>query len=182
MTGVRVDLRPCDAKAISELLGWVRGPDELFEWAGRSFSHPLDRAQLERHLAESGAGEEPYRLPFTAVLPGAAEPVAYVELCQVEPAHAAATICRMIVAPHARRRGVGTATTAAALVRAFDELRLHRVELRLFDTNQAALRLYERVGFRSEGVLRDARRDHAGRPRSYRVMSMLEPEWRERAA
>jgi RimJ/RimL family protein N-acetyltransferase len=110
------------------------------------------------------------------VRPGAAEPVGYVELCQVEPSHGSGTICRMLVAPGARRAGVGGALARAALARGFEELGLHRIDLRVFEDNQAAIRTYERVGFRAEGVLRDVRRDHAGRYRSFLVMSILEPE------
>lgn len=175
-----VELHDAGRGSIARLAAWVHGPDELFDWAGASFSHPLDEAQLARHLAGSGAGEEPYRLPFEAVPQGAGEAVAYVELCQVEPSHGSATICRMLVAPAERRRGVGSATAGAALERAFGQLGLHRIDLRVFDTNGAAIRMYERLGFTTEGVLRDARRDHTGRYRSYRVMSMLDSEWNGR--
>ena len=41
------------------------------------------------------------------------------------------------------------------LIIGFEQLRLHRIELVVFDFNQAAIRCYERVGFRTEGRLRD---------------------------
>ena len=39
----------------------------------------------------------------------------------------------------------------------FDTLNLERISLRVFDYNTRAIRAYEKVGFRKEGVLR---RDH----------------------
>lgn len=175
-----IELRAAGRDSAARLASWVRGPDEAFDWAGASFSHPLDAEQLERHLNESGPGAEPYRLPFEAVRPDGGEAVGYVELCQVEPSHGSATICRMLVAPAERRRGFGAATAGAALQHGFGELGLHRIDLRVFDTNSAALGMWTRLGFSTEGVLRDARRDHTGGYRSYRIMSMLDQEWRGR--
>jgi RimJ/RimL family protein N-acetyltransferase len=177
-SGTAIELHSTSVESIARLTDWVRGPDELFDWAGASFAHPLDESQLADHLAESDDEHEPFRLPFDGLRPGADKPVGYVELCQVEPSHGSGTICRMLVAPSARRAGVGGALTRAALARGFEELGLHRIDLRVFDDNEAAIRMYEGVGFRAEGVLRDVRRDHTGRYRSYRVMSMLESEWR----
>jgi ribosomal protein S18 acetylase RimI-like enzyme len=60
----------------------------------------------------------------------------------------------LAVAPGARGRGVASALLAAAeqQVRAAGARKL---SLRVLSTNQTALRLYERLGFVREGVLRD---------------------------
>ena len=56
----------------------------------------------------------------------------------------------------ARGLGIGTAACRALLRYAFDDLNLRRVHLHVLDTNVAAKRLYEKVGFRVQGVERDA--------------------------
>jgi RimJ/RimL family protein N-acetyltransferase len=38
----------------------------------------------------------------------------------------------------------------------FEELDLHRICLHVFATNERAIRAYEQVGFRREGLLREA--------------------------
>ena len=44
-----------------------------------------------------------------------------------------------------------------ALIRwGFDELNLHRIELSVDPSNAAAIRVYEKLGFRSEGCRREA--------------------------
>jgi RimJ/RimL family protein N-acetyltransferase len=55
-------------------------------------------------------------------------------------------------------RGVGYGTEAVRLLLefAFVDLNLHRVFLHAFATNVAAIRVYEKVGFVREGVLRQA--------------------------
>lgn len=60
----------------------------------------------------------------------------------------------LAVAPEARRRGVGTALLAAAEEQARAR-GARKLSLRVLSTNESALRLYERLGFEREGVLRD---------------------------
>jgi ribosomal protein S18 acetylase RimI-like enzyme len=60
----------------------------------------------------------------------------------------------LAVAPGARRWGIGSALLAAAEQHARDR-GAHKLSLRVLSTNETALRLYERLGFRREGTLRD---------------------------
>lgn len=52
-------------------------------------------------------------------------------------------------------RGVGAALLAAALDLADNWLALRRIELQVFADNAAAIRLYERFGFATEGIARE---------------------------
>jgi [ribosomal protein S5]-alanine N-acetyltransferase len=51
--------------------------------------------------------------------------------------------------------GIGTAATRLALRHAFETLRLHRVDLRVFTFNTRAIACYERCGFVREGIERE---------------------------
>jgi ribosomal-protein-alanine N-acetyltransferase len=55
----------------------------------------------------------------------------------------------------ARGRGYGTEAVRLLTRHAFDDLGLHRVEPRVFETNEIALRTFEKAGFVREGVLRE---------------------------
>ncbi|MCS6095030.1 GNAT family N-acetyltransferase [Shewanella baltica] len=55
-----------------------------------------------------------------------------------------------------RGQGVGKSATELVLDHAFLDLNLHKVYLTVLDTNEAALRLYKKVGFQVEGTLIDA--------------------------
>lgn len=54
-----------------------------------------------------------------------------------------------------RGRGLGREITALVVEWAFHELGLHRVDLEVLTSNTPAIRCYEAVGFRHEGVRRD---------------------------
>lgn len=60
---------------------------------------------------------------------------------------------------------------------AFEQLGLHRLELDVFSFNHRARRVYEKAGFRVEGIRRDAIRDGDGYADDI-LMAILEEEWR----
>ena len=60
---------------------------------------------------------------------------------------------------------------------AFEVLKLHRLELDVFSFNPRARRVYEKAGFKVEGVLRDAVKD-GDRYADDILMAILEDEWR----
>lgn len=75
-------------------------------------------------------------------------------------------------------RGLGTWMTEKTLEYAFEEMKLHRVSLEVFSFNPRAIRVYEKVGFRREGVLKDAVLD-GDRYADSILMAVLEEQWRE---
>lgn len=56
----------------------------------------------------------------------------------------------------ARGKGLGSEATRLALHHAFNDLNLNRVYLTLLESNLRALALYKKVGFKEEGILRQA--------------------------
>ena len=81
---------------------------------------------------------------------------------------------------HAERCGGGLGTWATCATRdfAFERLGLHRLELDVFSFNPRAERVYEKAGFRREGVLRDAVLS-GGAYADDILMAILEDEWQE---
>ncbi|MGF6957513.1 GNAT family N-acetyltransferase [Paraburkholderia youngii] len=56
----------------------------------------------------------------------------------------------------ARGHGIGEAATRLTLEHAFGDLNLNRISLTVLASNDRAIALYEKVGFRAEGLLRQA--------------------------
>jgi RimJ/RimL family protein N-acetyltransferase len=168
-----VALAPFTETDIDRLTAWISSPQLLGQWAASGYSYPLTRAQVEAHMrrsAEIGA------LMFKA-LDDQESVIGHVEFGSIDRLNRSLRIGRVFVAPERRGRGLGVDLMRAALGVAFDRFRVHRVELAVFDFNQAAIACYERVGFRREGVRREMFESGNGYW-SEIIMSMLESEWR----
>ena len=76
-------------------------------------------------------------------------------------------------------KGYGTEATELIIQYGFENLDLHRIELEVYDFNPRAARVYEKVGFRREGVKRDTLL-WDGVYHNAIVMSILKPEYEKR--
>ena len=73
-------------------------------------------------------------------------------------------------------KGLGTDATRVIVGYAFQELNLNRVQLDVYEFNERARKAYEKVGFSSEGILRQAVY-REGRYFDVEVMAVLREEW-----
>jgi RimJ/RimL family protein N-acetyltransferase len=83
---------------------------------------------------------------------------------------------RIAIGPAGRGRGLGTEAVRLIVGYGFEQLGLHRISLEVYAFNPRARHVYEKVGFTTEGVLRDALH-HDGAWVDATVMSILAPEW-----
>lgn len=74
-------------------------------------------------------------------------------------------------------QGYGSEALVLMLGHAFGGLNLHRVELGAYEFNPRALHVYEKIGFKREGVLRD-QLYHNHRYHNMVIMSILDEEFR----
>jgi len=81
------------------------------------------------------------------------------------------------ITPDAQGNGYATDALATLVEYAFDELRLHKVYAHAYETNPASRRVLEKVGFREEGLLREAAFVDGEYVDLYRY-GLLEGEWR----
>ena len=80
--------------------------------------------------------------------------------------------------PHECGKGIGSWAVRMTRDFAFEQLKLHRLELDVFSFNTRAEKAYLKAGFKREGVLRDA----IWNGKEYAddiLMAILEDEWRE---
>lgn len=82
------------------------------------------------------------------------------------------------IVPELRGRGYGSKVYRLIKKYCFDYLNMHRLWLAVLDTNEVALGLYEKQGFKVEGRYREAIfRD--GTYHDYIIMSILEQEYHD---
>lgn len=118
-------------------------------------------------------------LSFTACLLADDRPIGNVGLFDLDLVNGSAGLGIMIGEPGDRGRGHGTDMLEALVGFGFASLRLERIWLDVYDFNPGARRVYERVGFQHEGVMRHAF-FREGRFVDVHMMSILSGEWRAR--
>lgn len=170
-----IQLEPFTEADIDRLIGWVTSEERHLLWTASIFEYPLTREPFRRFMEESTARGD--RLFYKAVESETGEAVGHIELGAIDPRNRSTRIGRVLVAPGAQGRGVATAMMRAALELAFGEMKMHRVELWVFDVNPRAIACYERLGFRHEGVCRESFKGPEGYW-SMLIMSLLDREWK----
>ena len=172
-----ITLKPFEQNDFARLIGWIRSPEFLLQWAGSIFAYPLDKAQLLVYLKGS-QDNPPTRKIYKATQLQSNAVVGHIELNDIDPRHKSATVCRVLVGEaHLRSKGIGSQMVRKLLEIGFDQLGLHRIDLVVFDFNIPAIKCYERAGFLKEGHFRDIRRIGKEYWSLYQ-MSLLEHEWR----
>ncbi|AFG35383.1 acetyltransferase, ribosomal protein N-acetylase [Fervidobacterium pennivorans DSM 9078] len=81
------------------------------------------------------------------------------------------------VAPQYRGKGIGKLIIRKALEFAFKELNLRRVTAEVYEYNERSLRLLESLGFKKEGILKEAK-FHDGRYWDIIVMGLMKEDWK----
>jgi RimJ/RimL family protein N-acetyltransferase len=169
------ELKPYSRDDFERLIVWAPTPEALMLWTGMVFTYPLTRDQLEKHLVF--AEKYPERRKIWNATDGDTV-VGHIELNNIWDHDRKATICRVLIDPAVRGKGLGKEMVKTVVRFGFEELSLHRIDLSAWSHNTAAIRCYEACGFTREGVQRDCRR--MGDEWWDAVqMSILEHEWRE---
>jgi RimJ/RimL family protein N-acetyltransferase len=173
LVGRGVELRQHDRAHYSLYARWY-GDEEV--WRLTSWmAKPMQRAAVERLFEdrERSALDESFAVHWE----GEGEPVGVVSLTNISEANASADLSVIVGNEKDRAKGLGTEAIRLLLDHAFDDVGLNRVGLSVFEFNEAAIHAYEKLGFKSEGKLRQAlRRD--GDFHDAILMSVLAHEWR----
>jgi len=174
---IQIELKPFEKNDFSRLIDWIKTPEFLLQWAGPIFSFPLDESQLDIYL--KGSQENPpLRRIYKVINTSDRRVIGHIELNGIDLRNKAATLCRVLVGDRSLRgKGIAPQMLKELLEVGFSQFGLHRIDLLVFDFNQAAIRCYEKVGFRKEGHIREARKI-GNEYWSLYQMSILEHEWR----
>ena len=183
LTGALVVLRPFEAEDIPAMARILSDPDVgRLTGSVNSSDVPADSDEVTDELWDwyGSRATVDGRLDLAVVDRATDELVGEVVINQVDCDNRSANF-RTLVGPQGRDRGLGTEAARLIIDHAFAELGLHRISLEVFAFNPRARRVYEKVGFRSEGVLRDALR-FDGAWVDAEVMAMLRPDWERHRA
>ncbi|MDQ0256309.1 RimJ/RimL family protein N-acetyltransferase [Evansella vedderi] len=174
-----IELRFFQTSDFQQLIHWIDSPEFLMQWSGPHFQYPLNEEQLENYLKDANK-ENAHELVYSVVYKETGNVIGHISLGKIDRENKSARIGKVLVGDEkVRGKGVGQHMITEMLKLAFDELKLHRVSLGVFDFNTSAIACYEKAGFVKEGLLRESRKmgDHYW---SLWEMSILENEWLEK--
>lgn len=145
---VLTEMRPQDSDT---LFGWINDAPTVRFNAPYA---PVSRPSHDRWF--DGIGRDPSRIALAIRAQAQGVIVGVVQLIDIHTVHRSAELTIRIGAQENRGRGWGSQAVAGAVRFAFDDLNLQRVWLRVFATNERAIKAYRKAGFVEEGRLRRA--------------------------
>lgn len=171
--GELVRLRAREPEDEPLLYQWFNDP-EVIEFL--SVRYPLSHQQEKDYNASHGAPS--FQLAdFAIVRKDTGELIGNVDLRDVSPESRGAGLGIAIGDRRCWDGGFGTDAMRVVCRFAFEMMNLHRIQLEVIDGNDRARHVYEKIGFRHEGTLREAFYK-AGSYRDIHVMGLLRGELR----
>ncbi|WP_079528755.1 GNAT family N-acetyltransferase [Halobacillus hunanensis] len=170
-----IELRYFSEKDFPQLINWITSPEFLLQWGGPMFHYPLNHEQLKDYMTDSNS-DHASQFIFSAVDTQTDATIGHIALRNIDRTNRSARIGKVIVGDEVRGKGFGEMMIKETLKVAFNQLKLHKVSLGVFDFNHSAIRCYEKAGFKKDGLLRDHRKINDEYWSLYE-MSLLESEW-----
>jgi RimJ/RimL family protein N-acetyltransferase len=168
-----VRLRPLAESDVDHIMTWVNDPEivgNIAAFSGRAFSRDDELAYVRRTMAS--ASDAVFSIEDAAN----GRYLGQTGIHQIHERSKVGRLACIIAARGDMGRGYGSAAIRAVLDHAFGPLGLHKVWLMVFRHNERGRRIYGRIGFVEEGVLREEYFHQDGWYDMVR-MSMLAREW-----
>jgi len=172
--GTRIRLRAAERYDLPRFVEWLNDPEVT---AGLSMYLPLSQADEDAwfdQMLVKPADEHP--MVIEVHLEDNWLPVGNCGFGSIDHRNRNAEIGIFIGRKDLWNLGYGTETMRLMLQHGFNTLNLHRIFLRVYDSNKRAIRSYEKAGFVHEGRLREAEY-RKGKYVDVLLMSVLRPEW-----
>ncbi len=134
------------------------------------------REMIDAYVARQIAADDDSRASFIISLPGDSQALGEVVINEVDHDNHSANIRIAMFDESGVGRGYGTEAMRLMVNYGFTQMNLHRISLGVYAFNPRAIRAYEKVGFKREGVLRDDL-FWGGEYVDSIVMSILAHEW-----
>lgn len=150
--GSKITLRPFRADDVEAVL---IGDDETNRLTG-THNSAFTREQVERYVANFAEDDSRVGWVIADSDSDNLEALGEVIILDIDTNNRSAWIRIAMYGIDKVNRGYGTEAMQLAVAHGFTELKLHRIALEVYAFNPRAIRVYEKVGFQREGILRDA--------------------------
>jgi diamine N-acetyltransferase len=172
LTGKRVYLRPIEKNDLAQFSVWFNDP-EIRGLTGEVF--PTSQAGMDEFLQKIQTDAS--RCWFAVVLRENDRLIGETGLLRMFPAWRTTDLTLILGDSSAWGRGYGTEAITLLMDYAFGYLNFHRISIGVVGTNERALHVYEKVGFKREGIQRDGY-FYNHKYQDFIMLSILEDEFR----
>lgn len=172
LIGEKVYLRPFEQSDLANIQKWYNDP-VIRGLTG--ITKPCNAAQAQEWFDRTYKDEQ--RIFFAIVLKESNKVIGECGLLRMFPEWRTTDLSIIIGEHDAQGRGYGTDAIRLLLDYAFGYLNFHRVAIGVIGFNEKALRFYEKVGFKREGIQRDGYYFNH-KYCNFIMMSILEDEYR----
>lgn len=174
ITGDRVRLRAIELEDLPRFVAWFNDPEVQ---SGLPQCTPLSMQDEENWFQENQKRKPEERtLSIDVLVENEWRHVGSCGLIEIDTRVRSAELGITIGEKTYWDRGYGSDVLRVFLRHAFETLNLHRLQLRVFESNVRAIHVYQNLGFQEEGRMRQAHY-HAGRYEDVLIMGLLREEW-----
>ena len=149
--GQRIYLRSIERDDLDLCHAWMNDEDLRSTLAQR---YPMSLPREADWIERVTRGQDPSEMTFAICLADGDRHIGNCGLMAIDRDNRTATLGILIGEKDYRGRGFGTEALRTLCRFAFEEMDLRKIRLDTHAGNEAALRAYEKVGFRREGLLR----------------------------
>lgn len=169
----RIELVPFESKHFEKFVEF-RNSEESRNLLMPGIPYP---ATVESVIERSKAKKDPKECgEFAIILNDTGEYIGNISYNNVDWKNRNCEIAIIIGEEKHRNKGYGTEALNLLLDFIFNELNLHRIELKVYDFNERAIKCYEKCGFKKEGLLREVTYKHGKYINEY-VMAILKSDF-----
>ncbi|MDX9694168.1 MAG: GNAT family protein [Bacteroidales bacterium] len=138
-------------KDFERFIGWIDNENFMYQFAGSIFSFPITEDQLIEYVSDNN------RKIYKVINQITDKVIGHGEINRIDKRNRNARLCRILIADkNDRNKGFGEMIINELLQMGFKELKLHRIDLGVFEFNKSAIKCYEKCGFTIEGLLRES--------------------------
>lgn len=165
-------LKPLSLDYLDAMMSWVN--DSAITGKFAKFNRRITREEEISHIKSMMASKQDRAFVMESE---EGKYLGNISLHEIDRQAGKARMSILIANIEERGKGYGTSAIKKLLEIAFNEMKLHKVLLVVFESNEKARALYRKCGFRKEGILKDEYFVE-GKYHDMARMAILEEKWR----
>lgn len=134
----------------SRLIHWVDSKKLMYIFSAERFNYPLNHQQLIEYINTKD------RVSYKVIDVISNEVIGHADFSKINNKSKSARICSVLIGDKKNRsKGYGSLIINELVRIGFSEMKLHRIDLAVFDFNKQAIKCYENCGFEIEGLFKE---------------------------